>query len=53
MSRRTRVVILVLGLALVLISLVALSYAFQSTETMRGAATLAPTLFTLPPGGLP
>jgi hypothetical protein len=53
MSRRTRIVLAVLGLALVLLSLAALGYAFRSVETLQGGATLAPTLFTLPVGGAP
>jgi hypothetical protein len=53
MSRRTRIILAVIGLALVFISLLALGYAFQSGEINRAGATLAPTLLTLPPGGAP
>jgi hypothetical protein len=53
MSRRTRILLAVFGLALVILSLAALGYAFRSVETLHGGATLAPTLFTLPAGGLP
>ncbi len=53
MSRKTRILIALLGLALVCLSLAALGYAYRSAETLRGGATLAPTLFTLPVGGMP
>jgi hypothetical protein len=53
MSRRLRAFLLILGLLLLAISLAALLYAFQDGEVLRGSATLAPTLFTLPAGGAP
>lgn len=43
-----------LGLALVLVSLVLLSYALLPPgDPVRLQVTLAPTLFVPPPGGLP
>ena len=53
MSRRTRIILVIIGLALVGISLAALSYALAPVGTLREATPLAPTLFTLPPAGLP
>jgi hypothetical protein len=47
------VAILILGLALLVMSLAALVYAYQPVDVARGSATIAPTLFTLPAGGLP
>jgi hypothetical protein len=53
MSRRTRIILAVVGLLLVGISIAALSYAFIPAGVLREATPIAPTLFTLPPGGLP
>ncbi len=53
MSRRTRMILVCSGLLLVGISLAALTYALTPAGVMREATPLAPTLFTLPPGGVP
>ena len=53
MSHRTRILLAIVGLALIFLSLAALGYAFRSQETLRSGATLAPTFFTLPAGGSP
>jgi hypothetical protein len=53
MSRRTRALVFMLGLALMVFSLAALAYAILPIETVRSSATLAPTVFTLPAGGPP
>ncbi len=53
MSRRTRVILAIIGLLLVGLSVAALSYAFAPTGMLHDATPVAPTLFTLPPGGVP
>ncbi len=53
MSRRTRIILAVIGLLLVGISLAALSYAFAPSGVLHEATRIAPTLFTLPAGGAP
>lgn len=53
MARQTRVILALIGLLLVGISIAALVYAFAPGNVLREAAPLAPTLFTLPAGGVP
>lgn len=53
MKKRTRLILVFLGLLLVIISLAALSYAFSTPDVLRETVPLAPTLFTLPPAGGP
>lgn len=50
MSRRTRVYLLILALALAVLALAALVFALpESGSLQRLQATVAPTLFTPPP----
>lgn len=53
MSRRTRIFLTILGLLLLVISIAALTYALTPAQVLRNSAPIAPTLFTLPPGGVP
>ncbi len=53
MSRRMRVLLVLIGLALVVISLAALSFAWAPVDILRDQAPVAPTLFVLPGGGAP
>ena len=53
MTRRTRIILALIGLLLVLISLTALSYAWSPVDALREQVPIAPTLLTLPPGGGP
>ncbi len=53
MRIRARWVLFVFGLLLVFVSLAALAYAFQPVQVLHAGGTLAPTLFTLTPGGIP
>jgi hypothetical protein len=53
MSRRTRILLALVGLALVVASLAALSFAWAPVDVLSEQTPLAPTLFTLPPGGGP
>jgi hypothetical protein len=53
MSRRTRILLAVIGLLLLGISLAALSYAFAPAGVLRETTPIIPTLLTLPPGGVP
>ncbi len=53
MSRRTRIILALIGLLLVVISIAALSFAFAPANVLHETTPIAPTLFTLPPGGLP
>ncbi len=46
-------ILALVGLALVLASLAALSFAWGTAEILGDRVPLAPTLFTLPAGGLP
>jgi len=48
-----RLVLALIGLALVLVSLAALSFAWGTTDILSDQAPLAPTLFTLPAGSGP
>ncbi len=52
MSRRTRIILILLGLLLA-VSFVAFSYAYAPSNVLRDSTPLAPTLFTLPAGGVP
>jgi hypothetical protein len=52
MSRSTRIFLIVLGLALVLLALAALVYALQPAPLIRETLPLAPTLLA-PPQVLP
>jgi hypothetical protein len=51
MTRRTRIILALIGLLLVGISVAALSYAFAPAQIMHASAPLAPTLLAVPPGG--
>ncbi len=53
MSRRTRIILALIGLLLVAISITALAFAFAPASVLHETTPIAPTLFTLPPGGLP
>ncbi len=53
MSRNRRIIFALVGLALVAISLIALAYAFAPVGVLHESTPLAPTLLTLPPGGVP
>jgi hypothetical protein len=53
MSRNRRIILVLVGLALIGISLAALTYAFAAPGILRESAPLAPTLFTLPAGSVP
>ncbi len=53
MSRRTRIILALIGLLLVAISIAALSFAFAPAGVLHETAPIAPTLLTLPPGGVP
>lgn len=53
MTRKTRAILVLLGLLIVIFALTALAYALLPGETLREQAPIAPTLFTLPPGGAP
>ena len=48
MSRRTGIVLVILGLAIVILSLGALAYAFWPVGNLTLHAPLAPTLFVSP-----
>lgn len=49
MSKRMRVLLLLVAAALVVLALAALSYALPEVEPLRLQATLPPTLFAPPP----
>lgn len=51
MSRRKRIILVLIALALLAVSLVALSYAFAPVQVINEQAPIAPTLLTLPAGG--
>jgi hypothetical protein len=53
MTPRVRRFLVLIGLLLVTASLAALFYAFAPVETFTLQTPIAPTLFTLPPGGAP
>ena len=53
MSRRMRLLLMLLGLVLVMISLAALSFAWMPVDIFHEQAPVAPTLFVLPGGGAP
>lgn len=53
MKKRTRIILVLIGLLLVIISLAALNYAFSAPDVLRETAPLSPTLFTLPAAGAP
>ncbi len=53
MARRTRIILILLGLLLLAVSFAAFSYAYAPSNMLRDATPLAPTLFTLPAGGVP
>lgn len=53
MARRTRILMVCIGLLLVGISAAALVYAFSSPGLLHASAPVAPTLFALPPVGSP
>jgi hypothetical protein len=53
MAKRTRILLALAGLLLVAIALAALGYAFLPAEVLHLSAPVAPTLLSLPPGGLP
>ena len=53
MPRKTRAILVLLGLLIIMFAITALAYAFLPGETLREQAPIAPTLFTLPPGGAP
>jgi hypothetical protein len=48
MSRRLRLILVLVGLALAFCSLVALTYAFWPVEIANLQATIEPTLFVAP-----
>ena len=48
MSRRTGIALVILGLAIVVLSLAALAYAFWPASSLTQQAPLAPTLFVSP-----
>lgn len=50
-SRRKRIILVLIALALLAVSLVALSYAFAPVQVINEQAPIAPTLLTLPAGG--
>ncbi len=53
MSQRTRIFLVIIGLLLLALSITALVYAFTPTQVIRDVTPVAPTLLTLPPGGVP
>jgi hypothetical protein len=53
MSQRMRIFLTLIGLLLLAISIAALAYAFIPARVIQDATPIAPTLFTLPPGGVP
>jgi hypothetical protein len=53
LSRRTRFILLLLGLLLLLTAVAALSFAWAPVRLITDQAPIAPTLFILPPGGSP
>ncbi len=53
MSRQTRIILAVIGLLLVGISVAALTYALAPAGVLHETTPIAPTLFTLPAGGVP
>ena len=48
MSRRTGIALVILGLAVVVLSLAALAYAFWPVNSLTQQAPLVPTLFVSP-----
>lgn len=52
MTRRTRLILLLAGLVLVLLAIAALWFALQPDSVLRETIRLSPTLFE-PPGGQP
>jgi len=53
MSQRTRIFLTIIGLLLLAVSIAALSFALAPARVLHEATQIAPTLFTLPPGGVP
>ncbi len=53
MSRRMRIFLTILGLLLLAISIAALTYALIPARVLHDITPIAPTVFTLPPGGAP
>jgi hypothetical protein len=53
MTPRVRRFLVLIGLLLVIASLAALIYAFAPVNTLSLQTPIAPTLFTLPAGGVP
>lgn len=52
MSRRTRVILIVVGMVLLAVGLAALAFAWMPVQVFSDQAPVAPTLFVLP-GNLP
>jgi hypothetical protein len=50
---RLRLILVAVGVLLVAISLTALIFAWSPVEVLGDRAPIAPTLFSLPPGGNP
>jgi hypothetical protein len=53
MTRRKRMILALIGLALLAISAAALFYAFGPIPTLSEQTPLLPTLLALPPGSAP
>jgi len=53
MNRRKRMILVLIGLALLAISAAALLYAFGPISTLSEQTPVLPTLLTLPPGTAP
>ena len=53
MTQRTRIILALIGLLLIGISTVALTYAFIPANALHDAAPLAPALLTLPAEVIP
>jgi hypothetical protein len=49
LSKRTRLILLITGITLIIVSLVMLAFAFKTSESLRTRFTVAPTLLTPPP----
>jgi hypothetical protein len=53
MSRRTRIFLIIIGLLLLAVAIAALTYALIPARVLHEVTPIAPTVFTLPPGGAP
>lgn len=53
MAKRTRILLALAGLLLIVLAAAALVYALSPSSVLRLSEPLAPALFTLPRGGAP